>query len=84
MKIVMYTRSNPPCPYCVQAKALAESKGYEYTNIDIGTDISRESFMEQFPGAKTVPLIMVDNEVVGGFTEFRNYVLSKNLGEMSL
>jgi glutaredoxin 3 len=84
MKIIMYTRSNPPCPYCVQAKALAESKGYSYTNIDIGKDISREEFMDQFPGAKTVPLIIIDGEVVGGFTDFKNYVLSKTLGEMTI
>lgn len=84
MKIVMYTRTNPPCPFCNQAKALAKSKNLEFTNIDIGTDITLEMFQSQYPTARTVPVILVDDEVVGGFNEFKNYLLSKSLGELSL
>jgi glutaredoxin 3 len=84
MNLVMYTRTNPPCPFCQQAKALAKAKGIDYTNIDIGTDISREEFQNKFPSARTVPLILIDGEVIGGFNEFKNYILSKSIGDLSL
>lgn len=80
----MYTRTNPPCPMCMQAKALAKSKNLEFQNIDIGKDITVEEFQTQYPAARAVPLILVDGDVVGGFNEFKNYLLSKSLGELSL
>ncbi len=84
MNIVMYTRTNPPCPMCMQAKALANSKNYKFENIDIGKDISVEEFQSIFPAARAVPLILVDGEIVGGFNEFKNYLLSRSLGDLSL
>lgn len=84
MKVKMYTRTSPPCPYCVQAKSLAGSRGIVFENIDIGKDITAEEFVAQYPGAKTVPLILIDDEVIGGFNDFKNYLLTKSLNEMSL
>ena len=84
MKIIMYTRTNPPCPFCKQAKQFAENKKIAFENIDIGTDITVQEFQEKFPAARSVPLILDNDVVIGGFTEFCNYVLSKELGEMSI
>jgi len=84
MKIVMYTRTNPPCPFCLQAKQLAGSKNIEFENIDIGTDITMQEFRERFPNARAVPLILDDGVVIGGFNEFRNYILSTELGGLSI
>ena len=84
MKITMYTRTNPPCPFCLQAKQLAESKNIEFENIDIGTNITMQEFREKFPNARTVPLILDDGVVIGGFNEFRNYILSTELGGLSI
>lgn len=84
MNIVMYTRTSPPCPMCMQAKQLANTKNLEFSNIDIGKDITVEEFQSLFPAARAVPLILVDGEIVGGFNDFKNYLLSKSLGELSL
>lgn len=84
MNIVMYTRTVPPCPMCNQAKSLAKSKNLDFKAIDIGTEISIDEFKEKFPTSKTVPVILIDDKVIGGFTEFRNYISSKELGELSL
>ena len=84
MKITMYTRTDPPCPFCQQSKQLAENKNIAFENIDIGKDITREEFQEKFPSARSVPLILDNGVVIGGFAEFRNYLLSKELGEMSI
>ncbi len=75
MKVEIY--SKPQCPYCVQAKALAEREGYELTYKMLDEDFDRETLMETFPGARTFPQIIVDGEKIGGFTEFKALVDSK-------
>ena len=72
MKIVIY--SKPQCPFCVQAKALAEREGHDLTYKMLDEDFDRETLMETFPGARTFPQIIVDGEKIGGFTEFKALV----------
>jgi len=72
MKVEIY--SKPQCPFCVQAKALAEREGYELTYKMLDEDFDRETLMETFPGARTFPQIIVDGKKIGGFTEFKALV----------
>ena len=66
--------SKPQCPFCVQAKALAEREGHDLTYKMLDEDFDRETLMETFPGARTFPQIIVDGEKIGGFTEFKALV----------
>ena len=70
MKAIVWSKDQ--CPYCVQAKALLESKGIEYEerNIMQGT-WTREQLLEAVPTARTLPQIFLDDEYVGGFTELK-------------
>jgi len=72
MKVEIY--SKPQCPFCVQAKALAEREGHELTYKMLDEDFDREALMETFPGARTFPQIIVDGEKIGGFTDFKALV----------
>ena len=72
MKVEIY--SKPQCPFCVQAKALAEREGHELTYEMLDEDFNREELMETFPGARTFPQIIVDGQKIGGFTEFKALV----------
>jgi len=72
MKVEIY--SKPQCPFCVQAKALAEREGHELTYKMLDEDFNREELMETFPGARTFPQIIVDGQKIGGFTEFKALV----------
>ena len=72
MKVVIYSKQQ--CPFCVQAKALAEREGYDLTYKMLDEDFDREALMETFPGARTFPQIIVDGEKIGGFTEFKALV----------
>ena len=49
MEVVIY--SKPQCPFCVQAKALAEREGHDLTYKMLDEDFDRETLMETFPGA---------------------------------
>jgi len=72
MKVEIY--SKPACPFCVQAKNLAESKGFDYTYKMLDEDFTRDELFEIFPEARTFPQIIVDGNKIGGFTEFQKLV----------
>lgn len=67
--------SKDACPYCVQAKALLESKGikFEERNIMKGT-WTKEQLLEAVPTARTLPQIFLDDNYIGGFTELRKHL----------
>ncbi|MBW2714650.1 MAG: thioredoxin-disulfide reductase [Deltaproteobacteria bacterium] len=67
MSIVIYTKSS--CPYCVMAKQLLESKGVEWTEIDIESEAGRRDEMTQRSGQMTVPQIFIGETHVGGFDD---------------
>ena len=54
--ITIYTKDN--CPACLKLKDQLMSGKWEYTEIKIGKDITREEFMEKFPGVRTVPYMI--------------------------
>ena len=80
MKVEIY--SKPQCPYCDMAKNLATQKEYDLTVKMLDEDFDRETLMETFPGARTFPQIIVDDEKIGGFTEFKALVDTKKLGDI--
>jgi glutaredoxin len=69
MNITIYSRHSPPCPYCINAKSFLDSKGIPYKEVVIGRDVDREWVLENFPGRKSVPIILIDNFVVGGYDD---------------
>ena len=64
----------PACPFCEKAKAFCEQRNLEYEYKSLGEDFSREWLLEEFPGAKTVPQIVVNGLKIGGYTELTRYV----------
>jgi len=55
------------CPYCTRAKALLESKGVAFREIDVTMDAAlRRAMVERAHGRSTVPQIFIDGHHVGG------------------
>lgn len=69
MKAIVWSKDQ--CPFCVQAKAMLESRGIEYEERNVSKDWTREQLFEAVPTARTLPQIFLDEEYVGGFTELR-------------
>ena len=69
MKAIVWSKDQ--CPFCVQAKALLESRGIEYEERNVSQDWTREQLLEAVPTARTIPQIFLDEEYVGGFNELR-------------
>jgi len=62
------------CGFCEKAVDLAEELCLNYIYIDVNR--SNLEFSKLFPGAKTVPQIMVDNEWIGGYKDFEEVMES--------
>lgn len=77
MKFEIYFRDN--CPYCDLAKALLTEKEYEYTAYKIGVDVDRLDVLKKFPTMKTVPIIVLNNNLIGGYTELLKWIETFNV-----
>jgi glutaredoxin len=71
-KSIIWTKSQ--CPHCVSAKQLLDVKGIQYEERKIGEEWTREQLLEAVPTARTVPIIFIDDEYVGGFTDLQKYL----------
>ncbi len=69
--IVVYTKDN--CSYCVMAKQYLQSKNLMYTEMKLGTDLSRDEFVSIFPEVKSMPFIIIDGEKVGGYDKLQEW-----------
>jgi len=66
--------SKPSCNYCDQAKALLEMRGIEYNELIVGSDVTAEQLKSLVPGARSVPQIMDDGILIGGFHQLTEYL----------
>ncbi len=66
-KVVIY--STPTCPYCKRAKEYLSRKGISYTDIDGAQDKEKAKEMTQKSGQMSVPVIIIDDEIVVGFNQ---------------
>ena len=71
-KAIVWSKEN--CPYCLQAKALLESKGIEFEERNVQKDWTKEQLLEAVPNARTLPQIFLDDNYIGGFTELRKHL----------
>lgn len=67
-KVEMYTTAI--CPYCVAAKNLLRSKGLEYTEHRVDSDLDQRTIMLQRSGGRrSVPQIFINDTHIGGFDD---------------
>lgn len=65
MNITMYTKDN--CPNCEQAKQLLASKGIKFADVDIEVGERMANFIKEFPDARQMPQIFINDQRVGGY-----------------
>ena len=70
--VIIWSKYN--CPYCDQAKALLTQRNVRFEERKIGDGYTREELLEAVPTARTVPQIIINGNLIGGFTELRKYI----------
>jgi glutaredoxin 3 len=79
-QITVYTTD--PCPYCRQAKALLAKRGLDYDEINLGKNPDGRAELAERTGMMTFPQVIIDGELVGGFTELYAADESGRLAEL--
>jgi glutaredoxin 3 len=65
--IIVYTSTF--CGYCFAAKSLLSKKGIPYEEVNLSESPEmRQEIMEKW-GWRTVPLIIINDKLIGGFRE---------------
>jgi glutaredoxin len=73
MNIKIYGK--PDCSYCRLAKGYLDRKGYSYEYVSIVTSDDMEDLFETVsPHIKTVPVVVIDDVWIGGYTELQKYI----------
>ncbi len=62
------------CPYCDQAKSLLQLKGIPFEERKIGDGWTKEELLENIPTARSVPQIVINGNLVGGYNELKKYL----------
>ena len=76
-EIVIYTKEW--CPYSAKAKALLESKGLAYHEIDVTHDEAKHQEMMERSHRRSVPQLFIDGKSVGGYDDLANLSASGEL-----
>ena len=59
------------CPYCDMAKSLLKSKEIVFEERMIGGGWTREQLLESIPQARTVPQIILNGVLIGGYEQLK-------------
>lgn len=63
--VEIYTKFG--CPFCARAKALLTKKGAQFEEYDVTMGGPKKDEMTtRAPGAKTVPQVFIDDQLIGG------------------
>ena len=67
--------SKPNCTYCVKAKNLVKTLGFEYTEKMFGKDFKTPDELFEAVGkqVRTMPQIKIDGKLVGGYNQLVEY-----------
>jgi glutaredoxin-like YruB-family protein len=76
-EVKIYTM--PTCPHCKTAKEYLSQKGINYKEVDVSQNREAAQEMIQISGARSVPVIVIGDEVIVGFDSNRiDQALIKN------
>jgi glutaredoxin 3 len=78
--VVIYTTTY--CPYCRAAKAFLDGKGVKYKEIDVTKDPAKKRGVMEEIGWKTVPIILINEKLIGGYDQLRGLEREGKLDEV--
>ena len=62
------------CNWCVASRQLLNERGVNYKYYNLGDDYGVDFLRENFPGVKTVPIIVVNGFRIGGYEDLKSYL----------
>jgi glutaredoxin 3 len=72
------------CGYCFRAEELLRREGIAFESIDVTGDLrARAELVRRANGRRTVPVIFIDGEPIGGYQELAALVRAGELKHLS-
>ena len=59
--------STPSCPYCVALKGFLKEHGFEFEDLNVGTDAQARDEMIQKSQQMGVPVVEINGQIIVGF-----------------
>jgi glutaredoxin 3 len=78
--VTVYTTE--PCSFCARVKGLLKARKVEFSEVNLSRDPEGRMELAQQTGMMTFPQVIVDGELLGGFTEVQAAAESGRLDEM--
>ena len=80
-RVTVYSTAS--CPICVKAKTLLGKWNIDYSEVRIDTnDDALEAFRDATQGARSVPQILIDGKLIGGFSELTELHMDGELDQL--
>lgn len=73
----IYTK--PSCSRCVAAKQFFTQKNITFNEIRVGVDLPLEEVIALFPEMRTVPIIVEDGRLIGGYSDLQEEFMTRNV-----
>jgi len=76
MTVIVWTKEN--CSFCERAKILLDNYNIAYELRQLGEGWTKEQLLEVVPNARTVPQIIINGDIIGGYDDLSTYLEETN------
>jgi glutaredoxin len=77
MQVIIWSKDN--CSFCVRAKQLLSLSGIDYQERNISQGPwTKDQLLTAIPSARTVPQIIIDDQLIGGYTDLVKWAEDRN------
>jgi glutaredoxin 3 len=78
--VTVYTTE--PCSFCARVKGLLKARGVEFVEVNLSKNPSDRMELAQRTGMMSFPQVIVDGELLGGFSELQAAAESGRFDEL--
>jgi glutaredoxin 3 len=79
-RLTVYTTE--PCSFCSAVKGLLKSRGLDFAEVNLSKDPEGRAELARKTGMMTFPQVLVEDRLIGGFTETQAALRDGRLDEL--
>jgi glutaredoxin 3 len=71
-----------PCSFCARVKGMLQTRGVEFSEVNLAKDPQGRVELASRTGMMTFPQVLIDGELLGGFAEVQAAIENGRLDEL--
>jgi len=72
INVVVWSKDG--CSFCQKAMTVLDNYNVNYEVRKIGTEWTKEDLLEAIPDAKSLPQIVINGDLIGGYSKLVEYI----------